>query len=451
VKKKVTTSVVFSKAPYGIIAGLFMIILTTLIFAWRYQPAFTLPNFYAEDGSIFVSTVLEYGPLAALTAFNGYLVVGQYLVTMFAVGLNAVFGGEFSNLPFLVAVASCCFLGLTATLPFLLLRRQMGWFIAALTAVLLALTPLPGSDYAVIGTIGNLKFAFMFWAVIFVLYRNQHSDDSRRTFFADAILLLCVLTNITTIAVLPGALWPYRHELLAALKSKFNTAKSLLKNGQLVSIMFVIILSFMYGFVVYLKGIPVIPDYLDSAYDFEATDNIAFRITAYALLFPFASIMTDVLALATMAVLFLLLFVVNDRRRLSLSFILFAVIIMTFSFVVSRTGIADFMLIYIKSPDQFFYAQSMLMIFGIMWAMSPHVSTLRAKAVIGGVALLFILVSTPYGSSFGANRQLYESRGDITTNLQAACDTEQKRETVDVAVYPSDPWMMTVDRSIACD
>src|SRR4051812_34080410 len=75
--------------------------LASWIFYMRYPNNFTQPNFYAEDGRVFFANILDQGPVRALfNLFNGYFIVGIYLIGDIALLINNVlFGGQFIQLP----------------------------------------------------------------------------------------------------------------------------------------------------------------------------------------------------------------------------------------------------------------------------------------------------------------------------------------------------------------
>jgi hypothetical protein len=426
-----------------------VILLMSVIFALRYNAAFTMPNFYAEDGSVFVRNILEHNIFSAsLTAFNGYLITGQYLIAGLAFIPYYLLGLSFSSLPLLVACASCLFLGATAALPFILFRKELGWVIALVTSIIIAFTPMPGSDFAIIGTIGNLKFAFLFWAVVFVIYRNIHYTQKHKVLISDVILLLCIMTNGPTAVLLPFILWPYRKDIILMIR-RHTINKLLFRRPDVLSALTLGFISFLYVLVVYLKGIPEIPNYLQAPYILEATDNIIHRVTTYAWLFPVSKEMTDIIAMAVLLITLCGVFILNKKGRKIYTFGLFAIAISTLAFVLTRTGISEHMLNYEKTPDQFFYAQSMVFIFISMWVIAPYLKTKRRTIGAVGIASIFIISTAPYGSSFGENSLIYQGRGNIYQNTSKVCKNPNN-DQVEIAIYPSETWTLKIDKSIAC-
>jgi hypothetical protein len=160
--------------------------------------------------------------------------------------------------------------------------------------------------------------------------------------------------------------------------------------------------------------------------------------------------MTDIVAMITLAVTLLGVLILNKNGRKVFAFGLFAITVATFAFVFTRTGIGEHMLNYEKTPDQFFYAQTMVFIFISMWVVSSYVKTKRRTIIAAAAVGLFIVSTAPYGSSFGENSLLYKGRGDIYLNTSIACQASHDG-MAQVAIYPSDPWTLKMDKSVICD
>jgi hypothetical protein len=106
---------------------------------------------------------------------------------------------------------------------------------------------------------------------------------------------------------------------------------------------------------------------------------------------------------------------------------------------------------YLKTPDQFFYAQYMLITFAAMWALVPNIKTPAAEWATILLASLFILLSAPYGYSNGRNSEIYRSRGDVNQNVHKACQGSQITKSVEIDIYPSEPWSLKAERSLVCE
>lgn len=431
-----------------LLACVLVVVCTSIIFALRYFPAFTEPNFYAEDGTVFVQTVYKENPVATLmTPFNGYLVVGQYLLAEVAVDATGLLGLPFSSTPVMIAIVSCLFLGFTVSMPFIFLRKNMGTKSTLVLAILGALVPLPGGDYAVIGTLGNLKFAFLYWAFVLVLYRYWNAHNIKKVILADSLLFFSVLTYAPAVALLPIAVIPYLKDSFHAIKKK--QFRYFLK-PEIVSLFALAILSFAYLVVVYLHGIPKLPGYLDTPYNILATVKLLFRSTLYAVLFFATPFLRDSIVLLLFAIL--CYFGLKDNRsRWIFIFALWAIAIATVSFVVNRPGISEYLLKYGKTPDQFFYAQSLVFMFVFVWLGAPYVRKLKQWAVPVTISALVVFagVSLFLGGSGGRNDQIYKNLGTIEQNTEKACSTASG-QTVTVQIYPTETWKWELPRDTVC-
>lgn len=431
----------------GALVSLVLIAIATAFFMYRYQPAFQIPNFYAEDGNIFVNTALHKNFfMTILTGFNGYLVVGQYMLVELAIAVHHILGLPFYDLPVVLAVISCAFFGVTAALPFMLLRKQLGLFSTFFMWAAVCLVALPSYDYAVLGTIGNLKFLFLVWTFFFILYRNAHSMDIKRTSVADVFIILSVLTYAPAVALLPFALWPYRTQLLEFYK--LRKLKRLSRG--LWALILLGAVCFIYLVIVYIKDIPEIPGYLDSPYIAAATIKILYRVTFYEFLLPLTASMRDLLVLGLVGITAYLGLRSRATRFLTV-FTFWSVAIATIAFVMNRPGVSYAFEVYGPTPDQFFYAQALLFTFMCICIISAYASrlSLSGKGVLIVVALLFVWWKVPYIDSNGYNKVAYERLGTSKSNLTAAC-RGQKGELIDFQIYPVEPWRWQLDRDIAC-
>lgn len=428
---------------------IFVVLVTSTIFALRYIPAFTEPNFYAEDGSVFVQTVIEKNPLATiLTPFNGYLVVGQYMLAEFSVDATQLLHLPFYTIPSAIAVFSCLFLGLTVSLPYIFLRKQLGRGVTFVMAIAGAFVPFIGSDYAVIGTLGNLKFAFLYWAFIICLFRIWNSASKKRVFLADALLVLSVLTYAPAVALLPVLVVPYIKPALKAFKQK---RFSYLLKPEIISLGLLAVISGVYLIMVYKNGIPKLPGYLDSPYNAYATVKIIFRSTLYVVLFPALPFLRDAFALILITAASIL-GIVDKKRRWVYLFSLWAILIATVSFVANRPGISEYLLKYGKTPDQFFYAQSVVYLFAIIWVMSPYIKKLAhwTRPVTTIALVVFAVVSFAIGGSGGKNDQIYKHLGTAEKNVHSICSAAMDDDKVTLQLYPSEIWKWQIPANVAC-
>ena len=430
-----------------ILVSLTLIAISALIFASRYQPAFQIPNFYAEDGAVFVNHVIHKDFISStLSGFNGYLVTGQYLLAELAVGIHKISGLPFYELPKIIAIVSCLFLGATVSLPYILFRKQLGETLAIATVIVGAFVPMPAYDYAIIGTIGNLKFAFLYWAFLLILYRQRIMGATKKLIIVDLLLLLCVLTNVLTILLLPLILLSYKREAISFLKlKKIRTVLS----PHMIGLFILAAISFIYLLVIYFKQIPKLPGYLDTPYQLSATPKILYRVTLYSWLHPVTSTFRDVLTIGLVS-LFSIYSLTNRADRKVFIFGSWAILVATLGFVINRPGISDFFVKYVSSPDQFFYTQSLIFIFMSCWVLKKYfTNTLRHNLLLILITFLFVWWAAPYSSSFGRNQAIYSNIDTAQQNVTAGCQIPG--DNIIFIIYPSVQWNWTVPRSIACN
>lgn len=437
------------KWDFLLYAGFFL--LAICIFYLRSPQPFHYTNFYAEDGAVMLNNIMQYGVVdGSFQLFNGYLVVGQYLMIDVAYGIYNLFGLHFYTLPKLISVVSYMFLAFTATLPLLLFRRQLGVFWTCVLGLLICLTPMPISSHIIIGPVGNLKFVFMFWAVMFVLYRNQHAYERKKTLISDTMLLLCVVTNVTTVALLPMTLWPYRQAIWGAICTKKIT--QLVGSFGFVSSLGLMALSVVYVLVVLIHGIPKMPGYLDTPYEQVATVKILYASTIQTALYPFYEHLSDWVVLTIFGLILFCVYVINRRNRVLFTFCLYAIMVASISFVAARPGVSLYMDEYFAPiPNQFFYAQQMIFVFACVWVVAPYIKSVRGKAITSLGVGIFIMLAMPYAN---ANERgympSYQKGGSIYEHIQQLCTSANSHEpTVAIPLFPSD-YNIVVDRATAC-
>ncbi len=433
-----------------------LLVICSVIFYIRYPYTYIYSNFYAEDGNILVKNILEEGPIkGALTLFNGYLVLGQYMLTEIAVVVNAVFGQGFETLAKAIAVVSYAFWGLVVTLPFLLFRRQLGTLLALLLVALLTIVPIGGYDYAVIGTIGNLKFAFFFIAALLVIYRNQLSKETKKWRFIiiDSILLLCALTNIITVVLLPFLLLRYKDILTGIFKNFKKTIKSL--KVEHYSLIALALLSMIYAVAVYARGIPEMKGYLDEPLWPAALLDILYRGSVYGLTFSVNNFMHDATALLLIGLFSLL--AIYSRYRVILLFIAFAIIVNVLGFALNRPGITHLFEVYTTDggPGLFFYAGTLLFVFGFVYALKDWFrrQAKKSKVVLSVLVVAFCIIVLP-ASNVGkvSYDSITSKRPTLAAEVDRVCDaTTQNANKVEIGIYPAVNWTLTLPRQQVCD
>jgi hypothetical protein len=430
-----------------------------LVIVWlaynRYPTYLDAPNFYGEDGPIFAKNVTEHGFWSTLfTPFNGYLIVGLYLLEGLGFLINNLFfAGNLLNLPQSLAIVSYAVWGILCTLPVALFwndvkRRSL----LLLLALALALVPLPGFNYALFGTIGNYKFAFMFVAFLLIIKRWRTPAGSKLIYWLDAGLALCVLTNATTYLLLPFTLlpyWPGRKNLKKDLITK------LLHNKSFVSLMVVFGVGLLQLVYIALRGgVDELAGYLQEPFEFAKTIEIFLQRT---LLFPFdhgfAKQLSDPIVIFMTLFLAAVLWKIarrEDRRIVVFGF--WTALMATTLFVSQRTGVSQFFSNYQSSgTDHFFYAQNMVMIFTAMFVIARRVDILEGRRLraVGFLILALVPIMAFANNDVGKNELMNRGTGSLWYATQQACETTPLDPLV-VPIYPVGAPTFTLDRKTYC-
>jgi len=414
------------------------------IFFRRYPGNFTQPNFYAEDGSVFGRNIIDHGLLRALgTTFNGYYIWGLYLLEKIGFVFNYLFfGNQFANLPRSFALTSYLFLGFMATLPLLLFKKYLRPQLIALIVVLAVFVPMTSYDYAIIGTLGNLKFAFTYLAFLLLVYRHLMPRDSKKVYLVDIGLLICAYTNITVYPMMLFALLRYLPRDIRHFRSTWRTyVRELLTDRTFQSLVGLGILLLPQLYVVKTYGVPELKGYLDAPFRFSRTIEIfVARSYLYSVLFPVNKLLSDGLVVAlAVAVLGGGYWLAGKYRKIFVFGIL-TVFLATFLFVIKRTGISDFYTGYHDGgPDQFFYAQNWIFSFVFSIVVIAAIDKLKTTRLRTGayvvLGLIVAIVLVPKAGTYGRTDFMADSVGTIYAVAKQQCDGRQ--DSLQISIYPS--------------
>lgn len=430
-------------------------LVASYLFYRRFPNNFTSPNFYAEDGSVFGASILHHGFLHSMeTTFNGYYIWGIYLVEKLGFLIDGVrYGKQFVDLPQSLALASYLFLGFVATLPALLFRKYLKWPTLLLICTLSVFVPLLGYDYAVIGTIGNLKFAFAYIAFLLLIYRNLISDDSNAFYAVDIGLLICAYTDITVYLMMPFALLRY------AKGFKFSKPyfMGLLRTRSFQSLIVLGVALLPQLYVVHKDGVPALPGYLDSAYQPAKTVELFIsRSYLFPILYPINKHLNNAeVVIVMLAFLGGAWFFLKSRFRAILLFAIYSIFVATFLFVIKRTGVSALFSHYSTSgPDQFFYAQNWMFIFIFAIALQAAFQKIRLHNVQILVSLLIVVglvfIYIPHAGNYGKSNFMAENVGTVFVDAHTVCTTS-KDQTLNLPIYPSQVESFSgISRSTLC-
>lgn len=432
-KNKLEPYISILKKP--VVLFLIFTIIGSVIFFLRFPNNFTQPNFYAEDGSIFLTNIQERGFLGALfTSFNGYFIFGLYLMEGVGFLINFIAHKDFIDLASSFAITSYIFFGAVAALPFLLFKKVFNFSALLITFLLITFVPLPGSDYAILGTIGNAKFAFVYIAFLILIYRHITPEKSwRRIVVADLFIALCAYTNIVVYPLLLFALIRY---IPIIKKSGVWYLLKLHSFQSLMALGVVLIPQLIY---IKINGIPAMPGYLDTPYEPASTINL---FIYRPFLFPFLDMSIKSMSNTTVIVAFITLITMLwfglKKWWAILVFGVVSIFLITLLFVINRTGVSSLFLGYASGgPDQFFYTQNMIIcfLFGIaIFELIRRVTYTRIRRLLWlTLAILIWFVYIPASGTFGKNDFMQKTVGNIYTNAQKECS---ETNAINIQLYP---------------
>lgn len=410
--------------------------------ALRYPIYWKVPNFYAEDGTVFFRSVDKSGLLSTFEPFNGYPIVGIRILANFSYYLALY--PKFGNLELVAvwtAILSYTFWALLSAFTYVTLKRYVSTSIGSLGALMVLCTPLNGWNYAILGTIGNLKFAFSYLAFLLMLSRFKSDTWTITNKF---LYLVCVLTNPIAIIFLP-----------------FFTLTGSWYGFKVKSQDFVF--SFLIGaisVVVFFSArrYPLPTSYRSGEWDLASIIEVLFGRT---LIFPFIADsyqkLSSLPVLLFCLIITLLVLRLKNPNRLTILLGLFFAIFVSIILVVTRGGISSFYFDFRDpGPAMFFYSQNMMVITSALIFLGgtnvfTNLSTNLKKLLCFLIFSAFIVLNVK-GIGFngiGVNGDWQTGQGNIKNNLSKLC-REMVSEEINIPIMPGEPWYLTVPRSKVC-
>ena len=147
----------------------------------RFPPNLFEANFFAEDGLVFWSNFQHEGITSFITPFNGYPLVGIYILVFIAESMRFVVGGPITEAAFFLNFVGYAAWALLCFAPFVLLKKYFQNWVRLSLSLLFLLVPLDHYDFAILGVVGNLKAGFLPLSVILSLYILREESQSRRS------------------------------------------------------------------------------------------------------------------------------------------------------------------------------------------------------------------------------------------------------------------------------
>jgi hypothetical protein len=432
-------------------------IIASTVFYLRFPNNYIFPNFFAEDGQHFTQNIIDKGFIGGLlTPFNGYFIFGIYILTGIGFIVNDIFfSGAFTNIPGSLAIVSYSFLGLCAALPILLLKDYLALPYRISIALLIAVLPFPSFDYGIIGTIGNLKFAFNYIAFLLILYRINMPAKSHKIIAIDIILFICAFTTAGVYLILPFILLSKNLNIWQLIKDK--KIKTIFIDYRISFFSAIALAGLCISQIVFivLNGIPKLPGYLDQPYDFSKTIEV---FIARSYLYPFVSALynhlSDILVVLMFTFVIALTVIYSTKNNWKLYVIGFISILTTsMVFVVNRTGTAFYYNNYSTSGfDNFFYAQNFIaIVLAIMLLsdLSTRFNRISKLYISFLVVLALTACSIRTNTTYAPNDFMQYQIRTIQEQAISQCNNSSEK-VLKFSVYPFSFLTMSEPRSELC-
>ena len=402
----------------------------------RYPAYLKYPNFYAEDGTVFFSDVVAHPLKSLLFGFNGYPIVGLRLISLCALFLSFFF--IFHNITFFVitlSVLSYLLWALLGLYTFFVLSKILSSRFAFLGSLLIVLVPINGWNYAILGTLGNLKFAFIYLGFLSVINKLA---DRKWSFTSFSIFLFSVLTNPLAIIFFPLT-------LLTTLELKLSRNR----------LDYLLIVPFSIIAIAIFRSVKVASIPLEYSQGEFTPSQILETVFSRTLAFPINS--NSYLSLGNLnLIVVLILFVLSllYKNYLPLIILLLCSVI-SFVIVSARHNLIPFFSGYRDSgPAQFFYAQNMIVVFIVVLLLGKNLSRFdKNKSMILVLITALFLASNSEGIGFGftgENSKWHKTFGNIRENLGKACKISTGNKVV-ITIIPGDPWSLSLSKEVYCN
>jgi hypothetical protein len=338
------------------------------------------------------------------------------------------------------ALISYLFWASLSMFTFFVLKNFVDRPLQYLGALLILLTPLSGWNYAILGTIGNLKFGFLYIAFLLMIKRITEYEWTR---INKIIYICCIFTNPMAIIFLPGFLY--------SRESQFTKKRmDLIIAFALVLVTIIIVRT--------AARYPLPDEYASGAWTSTQFLEVIIGRTVF---FALAADFYQNLSTFIVGLLFLIVFATslsrNNRNRFYGIVAIGTAITASLILMFTRGGLNLFYNGYKDpGPAQFFYPQNMIIIFAfiILLGGSNFYSKkqLRWKFVSSSFLLLLYLLFNMQGIGFngiGVNGAWQTEKGSINQNLQKLCNSRESKE-INIPIMPGEPWVMSMPRNEVC-
>lgn len=425
----------------------------TILFL-RYPNAFFFPNFFAEDGGIFVDNIIKNGFLSSIFyKFNGYLISGLYILTYFAIQINKIVTGEFIYLPTFISLVANAFFSFVLCLPILLFYNKIKPQYLFILVILTSFIPFKGWNYAILGVIGNLKFLFTYLALQLIIFRIFLEKNSMKIPFIDFVLIICAFTNLNVYALIP---FIFINEIQEIIKTK-QINHIFKKNLALISGITTSLILLIPVIQTITYGLPIITGYLDTPYEFNKTISIFIgRTYLYPMINSMFHLLNDGLVLIIFFIIISVIFIFRNKNYTKIYFFaIYSIFISTLLLILARPGLHEFFNGYSgHGPAQFFYSQNIIFIFLLILSIQDLIQNKKIYAKIIGVLITLMLIfNVPFSGNFAFgidnNDPLIEI-GSFKKNVEIECKKKFK-DPLYIKIYPDKKLLLEVDRKSVCN
>lgn len=446
-----------------------LFVIVCLILFYRMPNNVTYPNFYAEDGSIFLQNIIDKGWLQAIfSSFNGYSIIGLYFLCALGWIVNIFLGEGLLSLSQGFAIASIISMAVVICTPYFLFKGTFGKAKMLIVVLLGALVPLPTSPHVVIGNIGNQKWIFLYLAFLLAIYRilNFKKLNVIQIISIDLLLVISAYTNANVYLLFPVLFMPFVVDYFSKKKKSFLPyIKLQLHNKEFLSLVVASILLLPQVVFVAVNGIPKMAGYLDTPFNPQrAIELFINRTYLFEITHSVNGHMNNLLAVSLFILIVALAWIKLLQKEKIVFFIgLYIAGFASLLFTLNRPGVTDHFLNYSKSgsgPDQFFYTQTLIMIMPLALLISRL--TIKNKNSLIKYALPFIIFGliifgaiksdSTYGEKW-RNASVFENNaGTFIDQSIIACKSDNG-EKINVILYPdkSGRFSLNAKRESVCN
>lgn len=421
-----------------------------LIFFFRNPDAFINPVFYAEDGSVYISSLLTDGFWQSLSnARTDYVVLGNLLLAQLSILVNNLFyGGNIILLPQIIGVVSYLFFSIVANLPLILFRERISFNYLIFMTFIFSFFPIGQSDFEVIGRLTNVGFAFVYISFLFVSYRLfvlkticNKKIHIVLYLIVDLIIIISALTNPVVYLIFPTIYLPYLKKIFID-KLPFNRIIASLNFSFLSSVFVGIILTYQLLSRFALNRLSGASG-LDSPFVFShAIEMIIARSILYPIIYSIYSHMNDLIVIVLFIILLFVFNKFGSKRNYGL-YSLGCYCLFSFSLAAAafRPGLSSILNNYSTTfPDRYYYGQNLISTFLILvlfYDVYKQVKNYRKRIALFCILLIMFFAGFEQTSTYGNPILTFREIGNFEQNLLFALKNAKSISLKEVVIDKS--------------